>query len=258
MKTTLIATIFVLILGVAAFTQAGPFQSLQGPVAKVEEWSYTTEEKFGNTVEVWDTHSVTTYNTDRNPVESIEYTKTGSINKHYIRMFNNSGQLIQVEEYNWLGNLESKTVATYEGNVQTSRDYGAAGDLESAYDAELDANGNPIRITIYDVDSGDVSSVWERTYKSDGDLLSMRMYNDEGELSSTVDYRYGADGMDVISISVVYFLGSKFMNLEAGTMFAKIDAYGNWTEKRSYDHKERFGKTEWVLAHIYRRKITYR
>jgi hypothetical protein len=36
------------------------------------------------------------------------------------------------------------------------------------------------------------------------------------------------------------------------------DKYGNWTEKRSYEHKERFGKTEWVLANIYRREITYR
>jgi len=38
----------------------------------------------------------------------------------------------------------------------------------------------------------------------------------------------------------------------------EIDEYGNWTEERSYEHKERFGKVEWVLTNIYRREITYR
>ena len=84
------------------------------------------------------------------------------------------------------------------------------------------------------------------------------MYNDEGELLTTMDYRYSANGMDVVSTFVVYLLGSEFMRFERGTVLVEIDEYGNWTEKRSYEHKERFGKVEWVLTNIYRREITYR
>lgn len=258
MKKTLVAAILVLIVGAGTFGQGDPFQGLNGPVAKVERWSYKTEEKFGDTVEVWNAHTVNMYDADQNCIESIHYTKTGNIDERYVRTFDGSGRMVQIDEYNWLGNLESKTVATYEGNVQISRDYDGAGDLEIAYDTELDANGNIIRITIYDVDSGDVSSVVENTYTSDGEPLSTRMYDDKGELFGTMDYRYDVDGMDVVFTIVAYLLGSEFMRSETGTILAKIDEYGNWTEKRSYEHKERFGRVEWVLTDIYRREITYR
>jgi len=258
MNKTLVAAILVLVVGVGTFGQGDPFQGLNGPVAKVEKWSYKTEEKFGDIVEVWDAHTVNMYDVDQNSIESIHYTKTGSINERYVRTFDGSGRMVQIDEYNWLSNLESKTVVTYEGNVQISRDYDGAGDLESAYDTELDANGNIIRMTIYDVDSGDVSSVAENTYTSDGEPLSARMYDDKGELFGSFDYRYDVEGMDYINTLVAYLLGSVFMRYERGTVLVEIDEYGNWTEERSYEHKERFGKIEWVLTNIYRREITYR
>ena len=258
MKKVLTAAICAALISLAAFTQADPFQSLQGPVAKVEKWSYKTEEKFGDTVEVWDAHSVATYNADKNPVESINYAETGSIEQRYIRTFDSSGQLIEAEQHNWLGNLESKILCKHEGNVRISRSYNADGDLESASDTELDTDGNMLRTTMYDVDTGDVSAVWETSYTREREPSSARMYNGKGELSATLDHRYGVDGMDAISTFVVYILGSKFMSTETGTMLVKIDEHGNWTEKRSYEHKERFGKMEWFLTNIYRRKITYR
>jgi len=258
MKKTLVVAILMLVAGAGTFGQLDPFQGLNGPVAKVDEWSYKTEDKFGNTVEVWDGHSVTMYDVNQNDIDSIHYTKIGSIDKRYVRTFDSSGQLIQVEEYDWLGYLESKTLYQYEGNVEINRSYDANGDLESASDIEFDADGNPVRMTLYDVDTGDVSSVTENTYTTDGEPLSTRMYNDDGEVFMTLDNRYGVDGMDYISTSVIYLLGSVFMKTESGTRIIETDKHGNWTEKRRYEYKERFGKTEWILANIYRREITYR
>jgi len=258
MNKTLVAAILVLIVGAGTFGQGDPFQGLNGSVAKVEQWSYKTEEKFGDTVEVWDAHSVDTYDADQNCIESIHYTKTGNIDERYVRTFDGSGRMVQIDEYNWRGRLESKTLHQYEGNVQISRSYDADGDLESAVDIEFDADGNMIRTTMYDVETGDVSAVWENSYTREGEPSSGRMYNDRGELSLAFDYRYDVDGMDVVSKFVVYLLGSEFMRSETGTVLVEIDEYGNWTEKRSYEHKERFGRVEWVLTKIYRREITYR
>jgi hypothetical protein len=130
--------------------------------------------------------------------------------------------------------------------------------LESAEDIEFDADGNMVRITMYDEETGDVSSVWENSYTREGKPSSGRMYNDEGELLTTMNYCYSANGMDVVSTFVVYLLGSEFMRFERGAVLVEIDEYGNWTEKRSYEHKERFGRVEWVLTNVYLREITYR
>jgi len=255
MKRTLIAAILVLAFSAGTF---GQFDGLNGPIAKVEKWSYKTEDKSGNIVEVWDAHSVTMYDVNQNGIESIHYRETGTVDERYIRTFDGSGQLIQVEKYNCFGNLESKTLYQYEGNVQIKRGYNANGDVDSASDTELDADGNWARMTIYDVDSGAVSSVTENTYTSDGEPLSMKMYTDEGELSITLDTRYDVEGMDYIITSAIYLLGSVFMKTESGTRIIETDKHGNWTEQRSYEYKERFGKTEWFLTNIYRREITYR
>jgi len=73
-----------------------------------------------------------------------------------------------------------------------------------------------------------------------------------------MEYRFDVYNIDAVSTFVVYLLGSKFMSTETGTMPVKIDEYGSWTEKRSYEHKQRFGKVEWILANIYCCEITYR
>lgn len=259
MKRTFVVAILVLVVvGAGTFGQGDPFQGLNGPVAKVEQWSYKTEEKFGTTVEVRDAGVVETYDANQNCIESIDYTKTGSIDERYVRTFDSNGRMIQVDKYNWLGHLVSKGLVRYEENLQIYRSYNANGTLESAMDNELDANGNWIRLTLYDVDTGDVSGVTENTYTTDGEPLSTRIYNDKGELSLAFDQRYSVDGMDVIYTSVAYLLGIEFLRYESGTILVEIDEYGNWTEKRSYEHKERFGKTEWILTNIYRREITYR
>lgn len=258
MNKTLVAAILVLVVGAGTFGQGDPFQGLNGPVSKVEQWSHKTEEKFGDIVEVWDAHTVNMYDVDQNNIESIHYTKTGSIENRYIRTFDGSGRMVQIDEDNWRGRLETKTLHQYEGNVQISRSYDADGDLESAVDIEFDADGNMVRTTMYDVETGDVSAVWENTYTTDGEPLSTRMYDDEGNLSVTFDTCYDAEGMDYITMTVIYLLGSVFMKTESGTKIIRTDKYGNWTEKQRYEHKERFGKTEWVLTNIYRREITYR
>jgi hypothetical protein len=284
MKKTLVAAILVLVVGAGTFGQENPFEGLNGPVAKVEKWSYKTEEKFGDTVEVWDAHSVetydanqnniesihytktgsisehtvNTYNADQNNIESIHYTKTGSIHKRTVRTFGSDGRIIQADTYNSRGDLEQTILTRYEGSVRILRSYNAKGDLELAANAEFDADGNLTRMTMYDVKTADVSSVLEYTYTREGKTSSSRMYNAEGKLSTTTDYRYDVDGMDAASTFVVYLLGSEFMRTESRTVIMKTDEYGNWTEKRSYEHKERFGRVEWVLTNIYQREITYR
>jgi len=259
MKKTLAAVILVLVLGAGTFgQQVDPFEGLNGLVAKVEQWSYETEEKFGDTVEVWDAHSVRTYDANQNCIESINYTKTGSIDERYVRTFGSNRRLIQVDKYNWLGHFVRKSLVQYEENLQILRSYNADGDLDSARNNELDADGNWIRSTNYDVETGDVSSVWEFSYTMEGEPSSVRMYNDKGELSVSFDYRYDVDGLDAVCNLVGYLLGSEFIRCETGTVLVEIDEYGNWTEKHSYEHKERFGRVEWVLTNVYRREITYR
>ena len=52
------------------------------------------------------------------------------------------------------------------------------------------------------------------------------------------------EGMDYTNTSLNYLLGSVFMKRDSGTIISRTDEYGNWTEKRSYEHKECFGKVE--------------
>lgn len=55
-RMTIVVTVMIFCIAVAAQAEA-----LIGPVSKVEEWVYKTEESFGKTLEIWDSHSLKMY-----------------------------------------------------------------------------------------------------------------------------------------------------------------------------------------------------
>lgn len=285
MRRLLTALVLVVLLSVSAqvdtFAQS---DELNGSVSRVEEWVYETEEHFGKTEEVWASHSVRVYNVDRNLVEeisysatgsiiervvntydsnqqnteSIEYTSSGTIEKRIVRTFDGTGREVQIDVYDKLGDLLYRTLVEYEGNVKKSRGYNADGTLSLALDEETDDLGNVVRYVAYDEETGDVESVLEFTHTSDGKPLSTLMYDDEGKLSGELEYSYAydIDGMDEVCTTTLSASGIVFGTTIEGTVI-EIDSVGNWTEKRSYKQEERFGKLEWVLEGIHRRSIDY-
>jgi len=232
-----------------------PFAELKGPIAAMEEWTYSVEEKFGEPVKILEGHERVIYDSRLNPVETIEYTESGAIKKRYVRTYDDSGHLLQVIVYDALGNLEEKMIVEYEGNVQFQRTYGPTGRLTGASRQELDSAGRVIRIVLYD-ETGKQEAVTESSYTSDGEPLLTRMITDKGEI--VMSYSYNIEGMDVVSETTLYVAGIKLKTLITGTRLVAMDPYGNWTEKRVFTREERFGRVEWVLDRVYERVFTYR
>ncbi len=256
----IVAGVAVLVLGIwaGALGQEDPFASLSGPVAKVETWAYKAGEETGGSVGVWAAHEAVTYDGDGNPVESLTYAEDGSIEHRYVRSYDEGGRLLQVETYGGEGELEATSSYAYEDGVRVESFYDASGNLQRTVRYELDADGNIVRATREGQNPGEVESYWESTYTPDEEPLTLRMYDEKGELSFAIDYRYDADGYDVVSTFTLYVLGAEFMKTESGTIIAEADAHGNWTEKRVYDHTDISGEMTWTLAETHHRVITYR
>jgi len=232
-----------------------PFAELKGPIAVMEEWSYSVEEKFGEPVKILQGHKKVVYDSRLNPIETIEYTESGAIKKRYVRMYDESGRLLQAIVYDALGNLESKMIVEYEGNIQFQRTYGPTGRLTGASRQELDSAGRIIRMVSYD-ETGKQGAVTESSYTSDGESLLTRMVTDAGEI--VMSYSYGVEGMDVVTETTLYVAGIKLKTLITGTRLVATDPFGNWTEKLVFTREERFGRVGWVLDRVYERVFTYR
>jgi len=251
-----VAVLLGVFLGATTATAlTDPFAELKGPIAAMEEWSYNVEEKFGEPVKILEGHRKEIYDSHSNPIETIEYTVSGTIKKRYVRTYDNGGRLLQVIVYNALGNLEGKTICEYEGNILFAKEYGPTGKLTGAYRQELDSAGRIIRMVLYD-ETGKQTGVTESSYAPDGKLLLTRIVTDTGEIVTS--YSYNVEGMDVVTKTTIYVAGIKFTTLITGTRVVATDPYGNWTEKHVFTRKERFGRVEWVLDKVYERIFTYR
>jgi len=263
-RITIVVAVIIFCIAVAAQSDV-----LSGPVSMVEEWVYKTEVRFGEIVEIWDSHSTKKYDIGGNVVEeaqysssgtliertvhsydsnfckteSVCYTGSGAIDRRIERQFDSTGREIQIEVYDGSGRLTSRTLEEYKGNLKRMRAYEADGTLSLAVDE----------------DTGNVESVIRFTYTSDGKTLSNLMYNEDEELIGEIrySYSYGEGGMDEITTSVFYVAGTLYGSTTTGTV-VETDSFGNWTEIREYTQEERFGQLEWVLSGIERRRITYR
>jgi len=279
-RITIVVAVIIFCIAVAAQSDV-----LSGPVSMVEEWVYKTEVRFGEIVEILDSHSTKKYDIGGNVVEeaqysssgtliertvhsydsnfckteSVCYTGSGAIDRRIERQFDSTGREIQIEVYDGSGRLTSRTLEEYKGNLKRMRAYEADGTLSLAVDEETDSLGNTVRWVAYDEDTGNVESVIRFTYTSDGKTLSNLMYNEDEELIGEIrySYSYGEGGMDEITTSVFYVAGTLYGSTTTGTV-VETDSFGNWTEIREYTQEERFGRGEWVLTKIYRREITYR
>ena len=260
MKRTVISGIVLIILGVAAnyawgFTAS--FQDLLGPVWRVEKWSYVVEMKFGEPVEEESAHSLTTYDRQGNAVEEIHYRLSGGVDERYERTFDETDRLTSSDKYDRFGLLESRTLYTYTGNIQTSRGYDKTGKLVSASESELDEDGRFTRRVAYNVETGDVSTVVVLAYAPNGEPSLSEMYDRDGELGMRMEVRYDIDGKDAVTELVAYVLGTELKSFTGAVVLSQKDAYGNWTEKLHYSYEEQFGVIEWVLDRVTRREIEY-
>ena len=277
--------VFLLLLAVSIMAGAQSGDALSGRVAAVETWVYTAEMHFGETVENWDSHKATTYDTEGNIIEEVEYSSSGKIvsktehkydasycrvesvqygssgeiERQTRRKCDSSGREIQTDVYDSTGRLTSKSLTEYVGNLAQERGYDASGALTFAMDVEKDGSGNITRMVLYDEKTGKPNSVMEDTYTSDGKTLSTLMYNENGEQLGEIrfSYSYDKDGMDEITTTTLYLAGVPFRNSTEG-MVILSDSVGNWTEKRTYKQEEQFGKVQWILTDVERRTIRYR
>jgi len=278
-RMILVAAVLVLCITVAAQAEA-----LIGPVSMLEEWVYKTEESFGKTVEIWDSHSIKTYDIKGNIVEetqysssdaltekivhsydsnscnieSVHYTDLGAIDRRTKRQFDSGGREIQVEVYDGTGRLTSRTLEEYEGNLHRFRDYEAGGTLVMVRDEESDSFGNVIRMVVYDGDTGGVTAEFRMAYTSDGKILMRSIYDEDEKLllETRYSYSYGENGME-IATAASFIAGIPSKTTITGTVVV-TDVFGNWTEIREYTQEKRFGQAEWIVTSIKRRSITYR
>ena len=170
-----------------------------------------------------------------------------------------SGREIVTEAYDRFGRMTSRSLTEYQGRLERIRGYDADGSLNIAMDMEKDDDGNTTRMVFYDEDTGSVSSMVRTTFTNDGRRLAMFMYDEDEKLllETQYSYTYGEDGMDEIVTGDSFLAGYPYKTTITG-MTTKVDAFGNWTEKRSYEREENFGIVEWVLSDVERRSITYR
>ena len=277
-----IAVLVMVIVGLAVVAQANDFS---GPVEMIEEWVYETEVRFGSTVEVWVSHTLNTYDIEGNLIEKAEYSSSGILIEREVHSYDSSscniesvyynssgtidrrvksqcdstGRAIVTERYDRNGRMTYRILTEYQGRLKRSRGYEADGTLTAAIDTETDDFGNITRTIFYDEETGSVSSVIRYTYTSDGKTLGWFYYGeDENLLDETrYSYSYGEDGMDEITTNTSFLLGYQYHSEVVGTVI-EMDAFGNWTEKRSYEQETSFGQLEWILTDIVRRSITYR
>ena len=282
MKKRITIVVAVIILCIAVAVQS---DVLSGPVSMVEEWVYETEVRFGEIVEIWDSHSTKKYDIGGNVVEeaqysssgtlieramhsydanfckaeSVYYTGSGAIDKRIERQFDSTGREIQIEVYDGNGRLTSRTFNEYEGNLKRSRGYEANGTLVLAMDEEIDSFGNVTRMVLYDEETGSVTADFRQAYTSDGKILMRSIYGEDEKLlaETRYSYSYGENGMDEITTAASFIASIPSNIIITGTV-VETDSFGNWTEIRKYTQEERFGQLEWVLSGIERRRITYR
>jgi len=257
MKRFAVALLILIGLGSTALGFVDPFQKLLGPVGRVEYWSYEIKMKFGSPTEEESGHTITLYDTRGNEIETIHYKRSGAVETRYVRAFDERDRLVQVEEYNWLGNLVKKVVATYAGNVQKWRGYDKNGELVVANNSEFDEDGNLIHMVVYDEETGDVSSTGDIAYTQSGEPSLAETRDADGNLMFKSEYTYGIEGKDAIGEAVIYLLGVELITTRSALVLAEKDTYGNWTEKRRYELEEKFGEENFVLTDIYRREIEY-
>jgi len=248
----------VLGLGIGGTGQVDPFSALPSSVATVETWVVKVTDESGGSAERWSGHEIVTYDSSGRSVETITYAEDGRIDVRHVRSYDEAGKLLQVETYGPEGGLQSSSCYTYEDGVRVEATYDASGDLQQTIRYEFDEEGHIVRAIREGEDTDESSSSWESTYTPDGEPNGLRMYDDQGNLTFAIDFDYGADGYDVVSTFTLYVLGSKFMSVETGVEIVARDGQGNWTEMRSYEHKEVSGEMTWVLNQITRREITYR
>jgi len=282
MKVALVVVFLVIAVGVSVGAQSN---ELNGPVAAVEAWVYTTEVSFGETVEIWESHKATSYDAEGNiieeveysasgnvvtrtvhkydvsccRVESIQYGSSGAIEERMKRECDSAGREVQVDAYDSSGRLTSRAFTEFEGGLMRGRQYDASGRLTIAVDLEEDSNGSNTRMVLYDKDTGEPSSVIESEYTDAGKLLSTLMYGEDGKLLGEIryEYAYKKDGMDEVTTSTSYLVGIPLNSTTKG-MVTLLDSYGNWTEKRTYKQEEQYGQTKWTLTDVERRTIQYR
>jgi len=258
MNRQLLGWLVWLVTLVAGVLVAGeePFSQLNGPILTVEEWRYKVEMRFGKPEEILERHSKTFYDEYLNPIETIYFSLTGEIEERYVRTFDSSGRLVQIIKYDGASRLVAQTTTEYEGFVEFARTYNADGHLISATRREMDAQGRVLRLTTYDVESGEEKATITYSYTPEGYPLLTTMV--VKGTSTTIEYTYDFEGMDVISQFTLYLLGIKISSKITGTRIISVDQYGNWTEKHTFERKEQFGRVEWVPQYVYRREITYR
>jgi len=250
-RSAVIVGLVLMVLGRAT----EPFSEIKGPVATMEEWSYKVEERFGQYVKTLDARKKVVYDENLNPIEEIIYTRSGVVEKRYLRKYDVNGRLLEVRVYDGKGSLTEITVTEFDAKGALHKTYSSTGQLKGAFREEWDETGRLVRLTTYDPRTGEPKSVAEHSYALDGKLSRWLFTTKDAQI--LISYSYNVEGMDYVSESITYVLGFKLFSQITGVKIISVDPYGNWTEGRVFEKKERFGRVEWVLVRVYQRFFTY-
>jgi len=112
-------------------------------------------------------------------------------------------------------------------------------------------------MTTYDAGIGKETGRMTQTYDRNGYPLISTVENPDGG-AFIITYDWDLENMVVITESVLRALNIELSKTLSKTVIVATDQYGNWTEKRSYELKKRYGREEWVLTNVYQRNFTYR
>jgi len=229
-----------------------PFETLNGPVARVELWRYDVTFQFGTPTEAWASHTCEWYDSSGSNFRTIEYSEDGSVEKKWVRGFDEQGLLIQQDYYEHDGpRLQWMLVEYFDDRARHAK-YDSEGTLLDISDTFPDG-----RIQQYDLETGAVALEYIEECNDLGERTLLYVYEGNGDLFMKTQSTFDVDGMDLHDQSWMYFSGVPCLMTDYWFEITATDSRGNWTEKRRYIQEERAGGTRFVLDGVARRTIEY-
>ena len=181
-------------------------ENLKGKVKSIKETLYEAVDKFGQ----------------------IE---KGNWFNNYFTIYDKKGNIIEENDYDSDGSLNSKTTYKYDekGNKIEENDYDSDGRLSYKYTYKYDEKGNIIEENHYDSD-GRLRSKYTYKYDKKGNMIEANFYNSDGSLSFKFTYKYDEKGN---MIEVTYYDSDGSLNYKT-TYKYEYDKNNNWTQKIQY------------------------
>ena len=169
-------------------------ENLKGKVKSIKETLYEAVDKFGQIEKGnWFNNYFTIYDKKGNIIEENDYDSDGSLNSKTTYKYDEKGNKIEENDYDSDGRLDSKTTYKYDekGNIIEENHYDSDGRLDSKTTYKYDEKGNTIEKNYYSYSDGRLDSKITYKYNEKGNTIEENdYYYSDGRLDSKTTYKY--------------------------------------------------------------------